>query len=600
MMIKNIIKNHLSPLTKTSLSNIINEASVLLESNDIPSKHKEKLHLISSSGKDLLSTINDCLDIMLMKTNEFIVKEAPLNISNCIDNAIEFVKPIYWKMNKKINIIKILHHINDDITIISDEKIYTTIFVKLLTHSLKTINKTDTDLSSYENSNDVITLTLEVLFDNNTNKMNIVLKDNYTNFIKKDDIVNMLKISDDSFTKNDSLGKNDSFRKNESIKEYPDLGNELKINSLTNSNQSVNSNQSSTIRRNTFDYDSLIHNDYLELKFINYLIKYINGEFDIEIIKNSNDNKKSKSIIMYSIKMMCKVNGNYQNSKERLYSSTVKSLSKNTSMVNIYEDKKHFEQNSINSLATKSIIVIESSSKNRLQIQEILNKYNLNLSIFKSIEQFIEEYSSTDSDEPLNKGQNIIDRRFSVDNYKTIILMGSKTYDESFNLLNDLYLSKIIKIEFPINEQELINNLSHRPVILSNKIEDINIILAEDDHNSKKVEKDMLKLIGFKKVSVVKDGKMLMYKLKKYPMKYGILVLDIIIPKINGFDCIKLINQGKLDGSINSKLKIIVISAISDINRITDLIKNHSIDYFVPKPIDLPLLRSCIFKSGFC
>lgn len=595
MMIKNIIKNHLSPLTKTSLSNIINEASVLLESNDIPSRHKEKLHLISSSGKDLLSTINDCLDIMLMKTNEFIIKESPLNISNCIDNAIELVKPIYWKMNKKINIIKILHHINDDITIISDEKIYTTIFVKLLTHSLKTINKTDTDLTLYENSNEMITLTLEVLFDINTNKMNIVLKDNYTNFIKKDDINNMLKISDDSLIMNDSLSKNNL--RQESIKEYPDIGNDMKFSSLNHSNQSVNNFHSNTTRQNTFDYDSLIHNDYLELKFINYLMKYIKGEFNIEIMKNSND-KKNKSIIIYNIKMVCKVNGNFQNSKERLYSSTVKSLSKNSSMINIYDENEQ-KFNNIKSLAAKTIIVIESSSKNRLQIQEILNKYNLNVSIFKTIEQFIDEYSSTDSDEPLNKGQNLIDRRFSIDNEKNIILMGSKTYDDSINLLNELYLSKIIKIEFPINEQELINNLSHRPVILSNKIEDINIILAEDDHNSKKVEKDMLKLIGFKKVSVVKDGKMLMYKLKKYPMKYSILVLDIIIPKINGFDCIKLINQGKLDGSINSKLKIIVISAISDINRITDLIKNHSIDYFVPKPIDLPLLRSCVFKSGF-
>jgi len=71
---------------------------------------------------------------------------------------------------------------------------------------------------------------------------------------------------------------------------------------------------------------------------------------------------------------------------------------------------------------------------------------------------------------------------------------------------------------------------------------------------------------------------------------YDIVLLDLIMPEMNGFEVIEWIKQNK------KNLPIIVLSGVKDQNVANDALKSGAVD-FIPKPIDLDLLEKVLLVN---
>lgn len=100
-----------------------------------------------------------------------------------------------------------------------------------------------------------------------------------------------------------------------------------------------------------------------------------------------------------------------------------------------------------------------------------------------------------------------------------------------------------------------------------------NILIIEDDINIAELERDYLKLNGFK-VDIETDGKKgLNYALTG---RFDVIIVDLMLPNKNGFEIIKEIRQ-------NFEIPIIVVSAKSEeIDKIRGL--DYGADDYLTKP----------------
>ncbi len=71
---------------------------------------------------------------------------------------------------------------------------------------------------------------------------------------------------------------------------------------------------------------------------------------------------------------------------------------------------------------------------------------------------------------------------------------------------------------------------------------------------------------------------------------YDIVLLDLIMPDMNGFEVIEWIMQNK------KNLPIVVLSGVKDQNVANDALKSGAVD-FIPKPIDLDLLEKILLVN---
>ena len=87
------------------------------------------------------------------------------------------------------------------------------------------------------------------------------------------------------------------------------------------------------------------------------------------------------------------------------------------------------------------------------------------------------------------------------------------------------------------------------------------ILIVEDDFSIAELQKDYLELSGFQ-VEICKDGEEGLNAFRKN--KYDLLIIDVMLPKINGFEILKEIYE-------NKDIPILLVSAkkeeIDKINR---------------------------------
>ena len=107
------------------------------------------------------------------------------------------------------------------------------------------------------------------------------------------------------------------------------------------------------------------------------------------------------------------------------------------------------------------------------------------------------------------------------------------------------------------------------------------ILLIND--NSKYL-KDALPLYGYA-VHSVSDGVQVLNLLAKFPKKFDIVLLDIMLPLKNGFEIIKYIRKN----TKTAALPIIIITEIKDTETMVAGLKTGADDYII-KPFALPNL----------
>ncbi len=130
---------------------------------------------------------------------------------------------------------------------------------------------------------------------------------------------------------------------------------------------------------------------------------------------------------------------------------------------------------------------------------------------------------------------------------------------------------------------------SHTPRTSSNRADDRSIAIIDDEKDLLYVYKKALELQGLKVVTFV-DSSVALDELKEHPKKYRMILVDIRMPKVNGY---QLVNEIKC---IDPLIKTVLISAydISELE-ISDKLNNGvRIDEIMHKPFSLIKLISTV------
>ena len=122
----------------------------------------------------------------------------------------------------------------------------------------------------------------------------------------------------------------------------------------------------------------------------------------------------------------------------------------------------------------------------------------------------------------------------------------------------------------------------HTSEITSHRADERSIAIIDDEKDLLYVYKKALELQGLKVVTFV-DSSLALDELKQYPKKYRMILVDIRMPKVNGY---QLVNEIK---GIDPLIKTVLISAynVSELE-ISDKLNNGvRIDEVMHKPFSL-------------
>jgi signal transduction histidine kinase len=141
---------------RTPLNGIIGYSEVIKSEIFGPVANKKYIEYandICASGNQLLSLINDVLDISKMETNNFEIKEQNVNVQEVIHEIIEILAQIAQKKNIKIT----LHLPNEPCIILADKRRMKQIVIHLLSNAIKFSNP-DSEVSVTLRSNEGVYL----------------------------------------------------------------------------------------------------------------------------------------------------------------------------------------------------------------------------------------------------------------------------------------------------------------------------------------------------------------------------------------------------------------------------------------------------------
>ena len=122
----------------------------------------------------------------------------------------------------------------------------------------------------------------------------------------------------------------------------------------------------------------------------------------------------------------------------------------------------------------------------------------------------------------------------------------------------------------------------HTPETTSRRVDDRSIAIVDDEKDLLYVYKKALELQGLKVVTFV-DSSLALDEFKQHPRKYCMILVDIRMPKVNGY---QLVNEIK---GIDPLIKTVLISAynVSELE-ISDKLNNGvRIDEVMHKPFSL-------------
>ncbi|WP_196214127.1 sensor histidine kinase KdpD [Methanolobus vulcani] len=134
---------------RTPLNSIIGFSSVLLEgwSGELNPEQKEQLQIVFSSGKHLLSLINDVIDISKIEAGKLEVYNEEFNLGEVIDEAVSLIKADAEEKGLELNVDI------PDITIYSDRRRLLQCIINLLSNSVKYSEKGSVALEVRLNDN---------------------------------------------------------------------------------------------------------------------------------------------------------------------------------------------------------------------------------------------------------------------------------------------------------------------------------------------------------------------------------------------------------------------------------------------------------------
>ncbi|KEJ89156.1 response regulator [Sulfitobacter donghicola] len=116
------------------------------------------------------------------------------------------------------------------------------------------------------------------------------------------------------------------------------------------------------------------------------------------------------------------------------------------------------------------------------------------------------------------------------------------------------------------------------------------ILLVEDDYFTRFMMKEIIDTLGID-VEIAANGQEGCDQLDKNPGAYGLVLMDIHMPKLSGVDATKLIRQNPNDPPRN--VAIIAVTADAHYHD-KSVVSKHGMDGFIAKPITAVELNGLI------
>lgn len=113
------------------------------------------------------------------------------------------------------------------------------------------------------------------------------------------------------------------------------------------------------------------------------------------------------------------------------------------------------------------------------------------------------------------------------------------------------------------------------------------ILIVDDEPNVCNFLSEFLDYKGFEP-TITLSGKEALQQLESED--FDLVLLDIIMPEMNGFEVLERINQ------IGNKVPVIILTGVRDQNVANDSIEMGAVD-FISKPIDLDRLEQSILVN---
>ncbi len=113
------------------------------------------------------------------------------------------------------------------------------------------------------------------------------------------------------------------------------------------------------------------------------------------------------------------------------------------------------------------------------------------------------------------------------------------------------------------------------------------ILIVDDEPNVCNFLSEFLDYKGFEP-TITLSGKEALQQLESED--FDLVLLDIIMPEMNGFEVLERINQ------MDSKVPVIILTGVKDQNVANDSIEMGAVD-FISKPIDLDQLEQSILVN---
>jgi two-component system sensor histidine kinase/response regulator len=288
--------------------------------------------------------------------------------------------------------------------------------------------------------------------------------------------------------------------------------------------------------------------------------------------------------------------------------------------IQLYE-KLIMKESSI--LKNKWVIVVDDNPDNRIQLSDILFELEMNPIICGSGKEAIRLLHSNRYDFELG----LID--ICMPEIDGVQLAAQIKLDRPlFPLVALSSVSGFIdtsnfeyKLDKPINKLQIFNvihniitNKTHNHTCMKKDItvhqntsknspkdfsRDIKILIAEDVLYNRELIKDMINSIGYNNMTIVDDGIEainMITKAKDEQKQYKVLLVDLRMPKADGYDVIEFINKN----IIEKPIIIVVTASILDSDR--NKCKELGVDFFIDKPINLVELKNtllCVSKNKF-
>ncbi len=152
--LKTIFLQNMSHEIRTPMNGIIGFLQLLKEPDLNPQEREKYIDIVIKSGKRLLTTINNIIEISKIDSDQISVHPAPVNIPEVMDFYYNFFAPQAREKNIELKLIQKFGE--EDGTILTDKFIFDNILTNLINNAIKFTDKGAVEFGNYRKGETIV------------------------------------------------------------------------------------------------------------------------------------------------------------------------------------------------------------------------------------------------------------------------------------------------------------------------------------------------------------------------------------------------------------------------------------------------------------